>query len=380
MSEFKQKNLMERMFTKQEVLEKYYRDLRKYELDNNVPMKKNREYYDKRYKLTKKVFEAELFPYRISVKKYKDLRTNESKRPKVYAVTHVGRFDIEASILTRGEPAAFLWGDPGKLYKSPEKILINMLPAIFADTDYREDCHVGLQTMIKYIRNNLNIHINPEGAWNVLPNQVVMKIYDGAVEAAIEGNADIVPVAIAFYGKKYYVSYGKEINTSFMCLEDVKEHSSMLRDELATLKWELIEEYSGTKVKNGESVYTISRQELIPKTYQEAQQQFIDSIMKDTDNGYSLEDIERTRYKDRYTRDLEKVKSDLENYIRLYPGFFLASNDKFANYVEVCNHVDEIMMALEKFRMTQNVEIEPIEKRLEKYKDLKSKNKVYYKK
>lgn len=380
MSEFRQKNLIERMFTKQEELEKYYRDLRKYELDNNVPIKKNREYYDKRYKSTKRIFEVELLPYGISVKKHKDLRTWESSRPKVYAVTHVGRFDIEASILTRDEPAAFLWGDPGKLYKSPEKLLINRLPAIFIDTEDRQDCHVGLQTMIKYIKNNLNIHINSEGAWNVLPNQVVMQIYDGTVEAAIEGNADIVPVALVFYGKTYYVSYGKEINTSFMRLEDVKKHSSMLRDELATLKWELIEEYSGVKAKDGESVYTVTRQELIPKSYQEAHQQFIDSIMKDTDNGYSLEDIEKSRYKDTYTRDLEEVESDLENYIQAYPGFFLASNERFANYVEVCNHVDTFMKELEKFRVTQNVELEPIEQRLEKYKALKSKNKVYYKK
>ena len=378
MSEFKQKNFMTRMFTEQEALEKYYRDLRKYELDNNVPIKRSREYYNRRYELTKKIFEAELLPYGISIKKHKDLRTPENNRPKVYAVTHVGRFDIEASILTREEPAAFLWGDPGKLYKSLEKILINMLPAIFIDTDYRDDCHVGFQTMIKYLKNNLNMHINPEGAWNVLPNKVVMQIYDGAVESAMEGNADTVPVAIAFYGKTYYVSYGKEISTSFMRLDEVKEHSAMLRDEMATLKWELIEEYSGIKVEDGESIYTVTRQELIPKTYRLAYQQFIDSIMKDTDNDYDLEDIERTRYKDAYTRNLEEVEIDLEEYIQLYPGFFLASNERFANYVEICNHLSQIMKELEEFRITQCMESVPIEERLEKYKILK-RNKDCYK-
>ena len=378
MSEFKQKNLMTRMFTEQEALEKYYRDLRKYELDNNVPIKRSREYYNRRYELTKKIFEAELLPYGVSIKKHKDLRTFENNRPKVYAVTHVGRFDIEASILTREEPAAFLWGDPGKLYKSLEKILINMLPAIFIDTDYRDDCHVGFQTMIKYLKHNLNMHINPEGAWNVLPNKVVMQIYDGAVKSAMEGNADIVPVAIAFYGKTYYVSYGKEISTSFMRLDEVKEHSAMLRDAMATLKWELIEEYSGIKVEDGESIYTVTRQQLIPKTYQLAYQQFIDSIMKDTDNDYDLEDIERTRYKDAYTRNLEEVKIDLEEYIQSYPVFFLASNERFANYVEICNHLGQIIKNLEEFRITQCMESVPIEERLEKYKILK-KNKDCYK-
>ncbi len=371
MSDFKKKNVVERMFSKQEELEKYYRDLRKYEFDNNVPIKKSREYYDKKYKLTQKIFAAELLPYGISVKKHKDLRTLERPKPRVYAVTHVGRFDIEASILTRGEPATFLWGDPGKLYKSPEKLLINMLPAIFADTKDREDCHVGLQTMIKYARHNLNIHINPEGAWNVMPNNVVMPIYDGAVKTAIEGNADIVPAAIVFYGKTYYVSYGKEINTSSMHLEDVKKHSAMLRDEMATLRWELIEEYSGSKVKDSESIYTVTRQELVPKTYQEAYQQFIDSIMKDTENDYGLEDIERTRYKDKYTRDLEEVENDLEEYIQSYPGFFLASSERFANYVDICNRCDEILGTLENYRTSHTEQIEPLEKRLIKYKQSK---------
>lgn len=303
----------------QEELERYYRRLREFNFKTNAPIKEKR-YYKKWYGFLKIFFTIEMYLSFRSVKVHDD-RSFSSERPRLYAVTHVGRYDIETSIISRKEPAVFLWGDAGKLYKRPDKFLIDRLGAIFIDTAYRKDCHIGLQTMIRYLKEGHNININPEGAWNVLPNKVVMPLYDGAVIAAMEGGADIIPVAVVFYGKKWFISYGKEMEVR-PCKEGVpdeekrrhiKEETKRLRDAMASLSWELIRNYSGRQYHVGESendaVYTVKREELGADAYET----FIHSIMKDTDNDYRLENIEEERYHDKTAVSHEEAFSFIEN-------------------------------------------------------------------
>ena len=126
MENFKKKKFFEKFFMEQKRLEQYYRDLRKYELETNAPLKE-KSYYEKWYKFLKIFFTIEMYASLKTVKIHQDLRGNEVSNQALFAVTHVGRFDIESSIITRGCSAAFLWGDPGKLYKSPLKFLIDRL-------------------------------------------------------------------------------------------------------------------------------------------------------------------------------------------------------------------------------------------------------------
>lgn len=301
-----------------EEIKKYYRDLRKYEYETNVSIK-SKEFYDKYYPYLKKFFDISMNLSFRPIKVHKDLRTFDSDKPKVYAVTHVGRYDIEASIITRNEQAVYLWGDPGKLYLSPEKFLIDRLGAIYIDTDHREDCHIGLENMIKHLKNGINIQIYPEGAWNIIPNKVVMPLYNGAIIAAIKGEANIIPVAIQEYGRKLYVSYGKEMDSSKMSLDNLKEETAKLRDEMATLKWELIENYSGQKQQVEDGIYTIRRDSLKENSYEE----FIHSIMRNTENDYGIEEIEKTRYKDK------KFPEPQEVFCSLYENLELKKENAF---------------------------------------------------
>lgn len=367
---FVEKNFFQKMILDQKTLEEYYRNLRKYELETDAPIR-NKEYFEKNYQKAIKII-AFYMKFLRKIKIHKDLRTFSTGRPKVYAVTHIGRYDIEASALTRKEQAVYLWGDPGKLYKSPEKILIDLLGANFIDTDYREDCHVGLEKTIRYLQNIINNQYNPEGAWNILPNKVVMRLYDGASIAAIEGNADLVPCAIQQYGKNIYISYGKEMDTSNLCLEDVKETTAKLRDEMATLAWDLVRNYSGEVMKLDDEedfVYTAKRKTLPDDAYE----RFVHSIMKDTDNGYGIEEIEKTRYKDKNHPEPQEIEKDLEEYINYDPLFYMASSERFANYIEVCQRKNEIINCLEDFRKKEtNQNVLPIEERLKRYKSLKN--------
>ncbi len=377
MTEFKRKNVFERMTTEQKALEQYYRDLRKFEYETNAPLK-DKSHYDKHYRLAKILLTIELASFHHNAKIYKDLRDKESTASHIYAMTHIGRFDIESSVITRGEQACFLWGDPKELYKSPEKLLMNLLDPIYIDTEkkYREDCHIGQKRMVKHAEEGIHTQIYPEGAYNIFMNKVVMRFYDGAVKTAIEANqkrpTDIIPCAIIQDGKTFYVSYGKNIRANQLEQMGVKEGTAYLRDQMATLKWELVGEFSGEKIYVGDPkedvFYTKRRKDVKYSDYQD----FIKEVMDGNVDEYGLNEIEESRYKDKRERILEEVDDYIEKCKKENSLLFMSSLERFQNYLEVLKHMDEIEKILEQFREEESIrEMVPLEERLAKYKVLK---------
>lgn len=280
-------------------LNAYHRELRKIQYENNEPIK-GIEVRKKTRAIVRQVLKLEQIPSKYSIKVLSDERI-KSNKPKVYAVTHVARYDIEAAIEAIKENVFILWGDVGELYRSPEILLLKAIGIVPVDVEIpeaaseeelksiKEDRHISLETIIKILKQNGNVLIFPEGAWNTTDNIVVTKLFTGAVEAAIRGEAEIVPVAIdKDKNNRYYVKVGRNIDTSTMRLENKEEESEKLRSILAGLKydiWEHIEKIEGP-----------TRRSEMPDNAREV---YLDGIMKDSDNGYTLEVIEKTRYREK---------------------------------------------------------------------------------
>ena len=83
--------------------------------------------------------------------------------------------------------------------------------------------------------------IYPEGAWNISPNQPVMKLFPGAVDIAIETNAEIIPVAVEQYDNDFYIAIGKNISYQGFDKSQSRQLTNELRDVLCTLKWNIFE-------------------------------------------------------------------------------------------------------------------------------------------
>lgn len=294
-----------------EELSAYYRELRKISYENQDPVK-GIEIRKKLHVLTRQIVKLEKLLSNYSVKILSDERIKTNK-PKVYVVTHVARYDIEASIEAIKENAFILWGDVGELYRRPEMLLLKAIGIIPVDVEVKdennqqevesikEDKHISLETMIKVLKQKGNVELFPEGAWNITDNMVVMKLFSGAVEAAIRGEADIIPVAIdKDKNNNYYVKIGKNINTSNMKLEDKKQEAENLRSILAGLKYDIWEEIA--KVEG-----PTMRSEM-PS---DAREQYINDIMKDSDNNYTIESIEKTRYKEKGVTSPEEAFAHL---------------------------------------------------------------------
>lgn len=108
-----------------------------------------------------------------------------------------------------------------------------------------------------------------------------MPLYTGAAEMAIRSKAELVPLAIERYGRNYIINIGQNILNSDMSLNYKRQLTEVLRDAIATLRWEIWESQRGTK-----------RAE-IPQTYRLSKLQELEEQMHGV---YTIEDIEITRF------------------------------------------------------------------------------------
>jgi hypothetical protein len=286
---FVYKNLLERKKLTLEELSAYYRDLRKYESDNNFKVKG--------IELRKKInfLLVDLIKINRLIQHYTITMIGdehyETNRPKIYALTHVGRYDAEVGIEVTKDSSFVFMGDPGAVYRSPDIIALNLKGRVFCDTDHREDCHIAELTGNKILKQGGNITIYPEGAWNITPNKIVQELYNGTVRMAKTCGAEIIPVAIENFDGNYSVKIGKNFYIPSTCTYSYNALSTQLRDILATLKWDIYQ----------------SKPITLRSELKMTEQDYVDSIMKDTENGYTVSEIKRTRYQDPKEAEPEEV-------------------------------------------------------------------------
>ena len=276
---FKRKNIICRTIMPLDQLIEYYRNERKYIYENNIPIKG--------IKWRKRIHEMMLAAIKANrVLQHQELtilhdRRINTDKPIIYACTHIGRYDIEMALESIQDTCFLFFGNPGKLYRSFDGIVAYLLGFIGCDTTEKEDRHIAKELAIRTLKQGGNILIWPEGAWNITENEVVMKLYTGAVEMAIRSGADIVPIAIEQYGKSFYVNIGKNISLDKSTnLNENSKLSDELRDILCTLKWEIWEQFP-----------------IIPRSSlpENMRQIFVETIMSETANDYTIEEIERDR-------------------------------------------------------------------------------------
>lgn len=103
----------------------------------------------------------------------------------------------------------------------------------------------------------------------------------GTASMALKTGADIIPMAVEQYGKRFIVSIGENIDSTLWEKEKISELSEYLRDQMATLKWEIIEH-------NGFQPYESITDEL--------RNNWIDSIFSRANYSYTVQDVYETQY------------------------------------------------------------------------------------
>ncbi len=290
MNEFTYKSFLEQRKMALEELNKYYRELRKYEYYQDKDIK-GIELRKHLYFLIKLVLKIDKILNLRTVKIIGNQST-KNERPRIYACTHIGRYDIESAIEAIGESAWFIMGDPGETYRNIDGLLLRANGVSWfdmgEDEEHRFDAHTVNVRQQKILNHGGNELCFPEAAWHLDPVVPVGELNPGIIKRAIATHAEIIPVGIEQYRgrhlKHYYVNIGKNIDLTGATLADKYEIAEEIRSHMAGLKWEIWERYGFTSRSN------------ITSTWSEAYTEFINSIMCDSENNYTIEEINRTKY------------------------------------------------------------------------------------
>lgn len=230
-------------------------------------------------------------------------------RPIIFVPTHTGRYDVETLLQGIDTQAYLFMGDPEETYHTIDGLLLDINGVIRVETNSSPDKKVAFETAKYALLNKANLAIYNEGAWNLDPIRPVYKnVYDGAAKLSIETGAYVAPIGIQQYlsplVKKYYFNIGNLLDFTGATNKDLKDITSIIQESQAGLKWEIWERYGKESRRN------------LPKSWEDAYREFIDSIMCDTENGYTIEEIERTRYH-LFDDNGQVVEDDVSKYLKL---------------------------------------------------------------
>ncbi len=163
------------------------------------------------------------------------------KGPTIYVATHICWDDIEYVIDAITEHAYLFREDPKNLYRTFDGAFLDINGCVICDTEYKIDRFVAKETSIKVLNAGENLLLFPEGVWNTSENRLVNFLFPGIAEIAIRTNSDIVPIAIERAKKRFDVAIGKPIKVKNYTFDNKWELIQVIRNEMATLKWDIME-------------------------------------------------------------------------------------------------------------------------------------------
>ena len=172
-------------------------------------------------------------------------RRGPSDRPVIYAVTHVGKFDIELVSEAIKDHYYLLSGDYEHIQGMIDEPFLNVNGIIYFNETVPEDRKAVRRRMVDLLKEGANLLYFPEGAWNLTPNLPLLPCYWGIVEIAQKGNAVVVPVAAEQYGKHFDINIGSNFDMHSYASDSHGKAQAIadLRDTLAALKWEIWEKH-----------------------------------------------------------------------------------------------------------------------------------------
>ena len=223
-----------------------------------------------------------------------DVRVEKSDGAIIYAITHIGKFDYEMLIEACDIFAYPFAGDWELMYATVDDYFLRANGVLWVDTGDKADRQNSYKFMIKALKQGISMLIYPEAIWNLTENLPIMKIFPGAVQAAQECNVPIIPIAIEQREKHFLLNVGKALRVDEM---DEGEAMQLLRDTLASLKWEIWEHLPREKRKN------------ICEGYHK---KFVQERLAEC-AGFTEELVEGRVFRDKIDREIMAIKKDLEN-------------------------------------------------------------------
>jgi hypothetical protein len=173
----------------------------------------------------------------------------ETFRPIIFAMSHIGKFDIE--IVEESLPHSFLLsGDFENLHGTPSGSLLEKHGIVYLDMFDKEDKKNVKKVLIQVLSNGNNVLWCIEGTWNFSPNELIQGCPFGFAEVAEKSGAVVLPIGVQqFNDTDFCVRIGElidpiEIRSNYYLNTDaVKKHTTeQVRDAMATQVYYIIDD------------------------------------------------------------------------------------------------------------------------------------------
>ncbi len=180
--------------------------------------------------------------------KRKNIVTNHNV---IFAVNHTNVHDVPAASMIIKEHCYIVAG--GEVKNDINGLMFRLNGVTFLNRTNSNERKTSKENLLKYLMHGENIMIFPESTWNRLgtrgtKERLMMPLWPGAVELSQKTGVPIVPVILEYMGEVCYAKIGEEIRVE--PLENIEKAKVRLRDAMATLKWEILEEFAQDSRKN----------------------------------------------------------------------------------------------------------------------------------
>lgn len=177
--------------------------------------------------------------YDINIENYPKL---EKDKPYIFTPNHGFADDIEITLATLDRNAYVLMGSIDQVNYNPELYGAYLNGMIVMDIMDKEKRKEAYQKMLRILNSGTSILMYPEGSWNVSENNIVNPLYYGPYHLNQDTGCKVVPVSIHKCSdeKTVYINFDDPIDFKGM---DKEEATNLLRDRIATMKYEQIEKY-----------------------------------------------------------------------------------------------------------------------------------------
>lgn len=162
---------------------------------------------------------------------------NKSSKPRIIVMNHSNVHDFP--IINQVLKKHFIILSDQNNIEGINGLVINMNGCVCLDRENKESRKQAFKKLKEVLELGHDILIMPEGTWNLTDSIPMLPFSWGVIKLALETKVNIQPVALEYDDKNCYVNIGEEINVQNF--KDKKEGYNYLRDNLATLRWNLWE-------------------------------------------------------------------------------------------------------------------------------------------
>ncbi len=174
-------------------------------------------------------------------------RAKMPEGPIVFCSTHGFKEDIVDAVVIAKKPTYILIGSLSQIFCHFDGITSWLNGVILVNRSNKESRVASKEKMKRVIELGSSVLMFPEGTWNKSPNELTSGLFSGFYDVAKATNSPVALIATHREGKYVYGILDEAFEVSNMTREEATE---LLKERMATLRYEMIEEYSKDKREN----------------------------------------------------------------------------------------------------------------------------------